>query len=163
MKRQANLFVFLFFGLVSEAITLYLLGVQDFGRHAFSFLAAANAFLAYRILIENKRLEEKNYFSKSLRKWWIRSEPENSFAFAFFGAAILLVCNFGFIGFFDARDVLIYGFLAVGLTHTLFEVFRVEFNKISSYLRVKYRKWRVERNTTRLEVKKAYGLSKASN
>lgn len=135
MKRQANLLVFAFFGLFAQATLLLLLEKWGFEQAVLGFLLSANCFMIYRVLIEEKKSEEKEGFlKKELRRWWIRREPENSISFAFVGGMILVFCNNWLWQETRMLDIWAMGFVAVGLSQVLFEQARKAVNKFNAYL-----------------------------
>ena len=157
MKRQGNLLSFAFFGLFAQAIALMLLQQTITLQNSFGFLFAANAFMLYSVYIREKKQSwaAESYVKKEMRRWWLRSEPENAFAFALVGGILLTLCNFALWSSVRLLDIWAMSFVAIGLTQVLFESSRQLFNNGYAYLTEKVK----QRKISRMEVKTDYGYS----
>lgn len=156
MKRQGNLLSFAFFGLVVQAMLLLLLGQAIVFQQLAGFLMAATGFMVYRVCIQERKRSKasESYFRREARRWWLRSEPENTLAFAMIGGMLLVFCNFALWRKVDFLELWSAGFVSIALTKVLFEHCRQLLNWFYAYLLLKVKQRRMNKY---VEVKTGYG------
>ena len=157
MKRVGNLLSFAFFGIFSQLLLVWLLKEALAIELAFAFLISAVAFMLYRAYIEEKYDEilKEEFVKKEMRRWWLRSEAENTFTFAMFGGFIILFANFGLWDRVELINLWAMGFVSVGLMRIIFGEAREIFNRIHIYLDYRVKKSKIFKFS---EVKKEHGL-----
>lgn len=157
MKKLGNLVSFAFFGISSQVLLIWLLKEAFVVELAFAFLIVAVAFMLYRAYIEEKTEEfsKEEFVKKEMRRWWIRSEPENTFTFAMFGGFILLFSNFAMWNKIELINLWAMGFASVGFMRIIFGEAREVFNRIYIYLDYRVKKSMVKKIP---EVKEEHGL-----